>query len=189
MPATERLLQRLQETLGDDLTHDLVTWVDEARTVNRAELREIADLYLARLDERLERRLAESEAKLKAEFKADLAAFKAELKAELTVDLGAVRAAIKEDLAALRVETKEDLAALRVETRAELSRILHIRARRPAWLELCLRHIPDALGDPDYIGQRTRGECSGAQSSDATPAARSYPAPCRPLAFSAEENR
>lgn len=75
--------------------------MDEARTVNRAEVREIADLYLARLDERLERRLGE---------------FKAEFKAELKADLATLRVEMKDDLAGLRVETKDGLAALRVET-------------------------------------------------------------------------
>jgi hypothetical protein len=42
MPASARLLQKLRETWGEDVTQDLVTWVSEAQTVNRAELR--ADL-------------------------------------------------------------------------------------------------------------------------------------------------
>src|SRR3989454_3207861 len=33
-------------------------------------------------------------------------------------------------------------------------RINHIRQRRPAWLKFCLKHIPDALGDPDFVGDR-----------------------------------
>ena len=64
MPVTERLLQKLTEMLGDEPAHDLVGWVNEGRTVNRAEVRELADLYLSRFDERLERRLAEQDAKL-----------------------------------------------------------------------------------------------------------------------------
>lgn len=64
VPVTDRLLKKLQETLGHEPTHDLVLWVDEARIVNRAEVRELADLYFSRFEERLERRLAEHEAKL-----------------------------------------------------------------------------------------------------------------------------
>jgi len=37
-------------------------------------------------------------------------------------------------------------------------RIKHIRRRRPAWLEFCLKHIPDALGDPDFVGLRAQGD-------------------------------
>lgn len=68
MPVTERLLKRLQETLGDEPTHDLVGWVNEGAAVNRAEVRELADLYLSRFDERLERRFAEYDAKLERRF-------------------------------------------------------------------------------------------------------------------------
>jgi CRP-like cAMP-binding protein len=68
MPVTERLLQKLQETLGDEPTHDLVGWVSEGRTVNRAEVRELADIYLGRFDERLERRFAEYDVKLGQRF-------------------------------------------------------------------------------------------------------------------------
>ena len=35
-------------------------------------------------------------------------------------------------------------------------RILHIGARRPQWLAFCLRHIPEALESPDFMGQRLR---------------------------------
>ncbi|HEX9728951.1 MAG TPA: PBECR2 nuclease fold domain-containing protein [Gemmatimonadales bacterium] len=37
-------------------------------------------------------------------------------------------------------------------------RLLHIAARRPAWLHFCLRHIPDVLSDPDFVGQRAHGD-------------------------------
>ena len=59
MPVTARLLQRLHESLGDDATNDLFAWWDEAATVNRAAVREVADLYYARFDARLEKGLAE----------------------------------------------------------------------------------------------------------------------------------
>jgi CRP-like cAMP-binding protein len=64
MPATERLLDKLKETLGEGPTRDLVGWVNEAQTVNRSEIRELADVYLGRFDERLERRLVQTDAKL-----------------------------------------------------------------------------------------------------------------------------
>ena len=64
MPVTDSLLKKLQETLGEGPTRDLVGWVNEARTVNRDEVRELAELYLGRFDERLERRLAEVDVRL-----------------------------------------------------------------------------------------------------------------------------
>lgn len=59
MPVTARLLQRLHESLGDEATNDLFSWWEEAATVNRAAIREVADLYYARFDARLEKGLAE----------------------------------------------------------------------------------------------------------------------------------
>jgi len=59
MPVTARLLLRLHESLGNDATNDLFAWWDEAATVNRSAVREVADLYYARFEARLEKGLAE----------------------------------------------------------------------------------------------------------------------------------
>lgn len=64
MPVTARLLQRLHETLGDEAANDLLAWWDESATVNRATIREVADLYFDRFNDRLEKRLAEQRADL-----------------------------------------------------------------------------------------------------------------------------
>jgi hypothetical protein len=66
MPASARLLEKLRETWGEEVMQDLVTWVSEAQTVNRAELRELADSYFARFQDLLEQRIAASEARLEA---------------------------------------------------------------------------------------------------------------------------
>lgn len=64
MPASARLLEKLKETWGDEVTQDLVTWVNEAQAVNRTEFRELAGLYFARFGTLLDERIAVSEAKL-----------------------------------------------------------------------------------------------------------------------------
>ena len=83
MPASARLLQKLKESWGDELTQDLVSWVNEAQTVNRAELRELADLYFARAGDRLEARIALSEARFGAMLDERLAASEAKFGAKL----------------------------------------------------------------------------------------------------------
>ena len=75
MPVTARLLQRLRESLGDDATNDLFAWWEEAAAVNRAAIREVADLYYARFDARLEKGLAE--------VRSDLAKESAQLRSEM----------------------------------------------------------------------------------------------------------
>jgi hypothetical protein len=83
MPASARLLQKIKETWGDEATQDLVTWVNEGQTVNRAEVRELADLYFARFSDRLEERIALSEARFGAKLEERIAASEARFSAKL----------------------------------------------------------------------------------------------------------
>src|SRR5262245_21106189 len=82
MPVTTRLLQRLHDTLGDEATNDLFSWWDEAAHVNRTAVREVADLYFARFEARLEKGLAEVRAEMKeglAELRREMANQRADL--------------------------------------------------------------------------------------------------------------
>jgi hypothetical protein len=83
MPVTARLLQRLHESLGDEATNDLFSWWEEAATVNRAAVREVADLYFARFDARLEKGLAEVRSEMRTGF--------AEVRSEMASGLAQVR--------------------------------------------------------------------------------------------------
>jgi hypothetical protein len=71
MPVTTRLVQRLNDVLGEEATDDLFAWWQETARVNRAEIREVADLYFARFEARLEKGLAEVRAEMAGE-RADL---------------------------------------------------------------------------------------------------------------------
>ena len=67
MPVTVRLLERLQEALGNEATVDLVALLNEATGSSRDAMRETAELYYGRFDARLEQRLAETRAELRTE--------------------------------------------------------------------------------------------------------------------------
>jgi len=95
VPASARLLQKLKESWGDELTQDLVSWVNEAQTVNRAELRELADLYFARAGDRLEARIALSEARFGAMLDERLAASEAKFGAKLDDRIAASEAKLE----------------------------------------------------------------------------------------------
>ncbi len=85
MPASARLIQKLQEAFGREATEDLVTWVGEASVVNRAEVRELADLYFARFDAKQEERIVRAEAKMEerlAGVRLEIAGLRAELAAQ-----------------------------------------------------------------------------------------------------------
>jgi hypothetical protein len=82
MPVTTRLVQRLHDVLGEEATDDLFAWWQETARVNRAEIREVADLYFARFEARLEKGLAEVRAEMAtqgADLRSKMAAHRADL--------------------------------------------------------------------------------------------------------------
>jgi len=83
MPVTTRLVQRLHDVLGEEATDDLFAWWQETARVNRAEIREVADLYFARFEARLEKSLAE--------VRGEMAGLQGELRSELAARLADVR--------------------------------------------------------------------------------------------------
>ena len=82
MPVTTRLVQRLHDVLGEEATDDLFAWWQETARVNRAEIREVVDLYFARFEARLEKGLAEVRADMAtqgADLRSEMAAQRADL--------------------------------------------------------------------------------------------------------------
>jgi hypothetical protein len=119
MPATAELLKRLQETLGEEATRDLVTWIDQGWEYQIAQLRELADLHYSRFDARLEQRLAE---------------VRAALRTEMAQGLAAVRQDMAQGLAALRAEMAQGDAALRAEIAALRTDMAAQRADLIKWM-------------------------------------------------------
>ena len=79
MPASARLLQKLKETWGDEVTQDLVTWVNEGQTVNQEERVALSE---ARLDQRINGVLLEI-ARLEARMNAGVAGLRAEIASQM----------------------------------------------------------------------------------------------------------
>jgi hypothetical protein len=94
VPVTTRLLQRLQETLGDEATNDLFAWFDEAGWVNRAAVREVADLYFDRFEVRLEQGLEGLRTTFTARLEQELGALRAEFRTELARESARLEAMI-----------------------------------------------------------------------------------------------
>jgi hypothetical protein len=113
MPVTARLLQRLHESLGDEATNDLFAWWEESATVNRAAVREVADLYFARFDARLEKGLAEVRSEM-AIFRSDVDKSLAELRSEMNTRLANQRADLVKWMFAFWVSTIFPLAGLMI---------------------------------------------------------------------------
>jgi hypothetical protein len=63
MPVTARLSRKFYETLGEDVTNELVDWFNSVDATYRSDLREVNELNFARFDAKLEQRLVELDAK------------------------------------------------------------------------------------------------------------------------------
>jgi hypothetical protein len=64
MPVTAKLSRRFYEKFGDELTNELVEWLNQVDAAYRSDLRELNDRNSARLDARFDAFEAKLEAKL-----------------------------------------------------------------------------------------------------------------------------
>ena len=70
MPVTAKLSRKFYEQFGDDLTNELVNWMNQVDGTYRAEFRDLFEVHFARFDAKLEQRLAELKADLRTEIAA-----------------------------------------------------------------------------------------------------------------------
>jgi len=116
MPASARLLQKLKETWGEEVTQDLVTWVNEAQTVNQAQLREQADSYFGRFRTLLDERIALSEIKFEAKLNERIGVSEARLEAKLDERINGVRL----EIARLEGRMDAGMTGLRAEVASQM---------------------------------------------------------------------
>lgn len=87
MPVTAKLSSRFYEKLGDDVTNELVTWLNTVDAEFRNELREANDRNWSQLRAELD---AQS-VRLTAEFRAGLAELRSELRTEFQTGFAILR--------------------------------------------------------------------------------------------------
>lgn len=95
MPVTAKLSRKFYEQFGDDLTNELVNWMNQVDATYRAEFRDLFEVHFARFDAKLEQRLAEVRSELREELgvqRSDLLHAMAEMKADLRTEIAASRA-------------------------------------------------------------------------------------------------
>jgi hypothetical protein len=63
MPVTAKLSRKFYEQFGDDLTNELVNWMNQVDATYRAEFRDLFEVHFARFDAKLEQRAAQLESK------------------------------------------------------------------------------------------------------------------------------
>jgi len=66
MPVTAKLSQKFYQKFGDDLTNELVDWLNQVDASQHHELQRLNELNFARFDAKLEQRTAQLEARLDA---------------------------------------------------------------------------------------------------------------------------
>jgi hypothetical protein len=64
VPVTAKLSRKFYKTFGDDITNELVEWLNQVDASYLAEFREFNELHYQRFDARLEQRLADVRADL-----------------------------------------------------------------------------------------------------------------------------
>ena len=64
MPVTARLSRQFYERFGDELTNELVNWMNMVDAAYRSEFRELFEVHFGRFDAKLEQRVAQLDTKL-----------------------------------------------------------------------------------------------------------------------------
>ena len=98
MPITAKLSRQFYEKLGDEVTNELVAWLNAVDDSYRAEFR---DLFAANFGQ------------VRAEMSA--------LRTEMRSDLGALRNEMRGEMASLRTALTGEMGSLRAELRAEMT--------------------------------------------------------------------
>ena len=106
MPVTAKLSQKFYERFGDELTNELVDWLNQVDATYRAEFRELFEVHFGRFDAKLQQGLGE----VRAELREEIAGVRTELRAEV--------GSLREALALQRGDLRHGLADLRTEIAA-----------------------------------------------------------------------
>src|SRR5256885_9947131 len=104
MPVTATLSRKFYEKFGDDLTNELVNWLNQVDATYRNELRELNESNFARFDAKLEQRATQLDAKIELRT--------AELDAKIEHRMAQLDAKIEQRTAELDVKIERRIAGL-----------------------------------------------------------------------------
>ncbi|OGT93991.1 MAG: hypothetical protein A2083_05190 [Gemmatimonadetes bacterium GWC2_71_9] len=116
MPITAKLSRQFYEKLGDEVTNELVTWLNAVDESYRAEFR---DLFGANFGQ-----VRAEMAALRSELRADMALLRSELRGEMD----SLRAELRGEMDSLRAEVRGEM----VSVHAELAALDHSVEKRLA---------------------------------------------------------
>jgi hypothetical protein len=121
MPVTAKLSRRFYERFGDEITNELVDWLNSVDATYQASLRDLNESNFARSDAKMEQRFAASEAKMErrlAEFASRMDGFEARIEARIA------GVATKEDLRELAEKLGQRMSAVETANAMMESRLL-----------------------------------------------------------------
>ena len=111
MPVTAKLSRKFYERLGEDVTNELVEWLNSVDATYRSEFRDLFEAHFGRFEARLQQGLAE-------------------VRGEFGERMARLEARVGQGLGELRAETKRDLAELRGDLRSEFKADLGAQGTR-----------------------------------------------------------
>ncbi|HEY6157246.1 MAG TPA: hypothetical protein VIV88_07305 [Gemmatimonadales bacterium] len=120
MPVTATLSRKFYEKFGDDLTNELVNWLNQVDATYRDDLRELNEVNFARFDAKLEQRAAQLDAKIDqrtAQLEAKIEQRTAELDAKIEQRVAGLDAKLEQRIA----EVKAAMASLESHLEARMS--------------------------------------------------------------------
>src|SRR5207248_5770258 len=143
MPVTATLSRKFYEKFGDELTNELVNWLNQVDATYRSDLRELNEVNFARFDAKLKQRATQLEAKIEqrtAELDAKIEQRTAELEAKIEQRTAELDAKIEQRTAALDAKLEQRIAEVKaalgvLESRLE-ARMSAFEARIIRWMFL-----------------------------------------------------
>jgi ABC-type phosphate transport system auxiliary subunit len=117
MVVTAKLSRKFYERFGDDLTNELVEWMNQVDATYRAELRDLFEAHFGRFNATL----GELRAELRAEFRGEIGALQSDLRGgigALQSDLRGALGELRQELVAQRGDLGREIAGVRTEIAA-----------------------------------------------------------------------
>jgi hypothetical protein len=132
MPITAKLSKQFYEKLGDEVTNELVTWLNAVDDSYRREFRELFDANFGQVRAEM--------AQLRAEMRGEMSVFRSELRGEMSQ----LRAEVRGEMSLVR----GDMSQLRTELRADVkNRVGEAEKRLVGWtFKLWLGQVAVTIG-------------------------------------------
>ncbi len=126
MPITAKLSRQFYEKLGDEVTNELVTWLNAVDDSYRREFRDLFDANFGQVRAEM------------AQFRAEMSEFRAEMRAEMSEFRGEMRGEMSELRDEMRGEMtvlRGEMSQLRTELRADVrARVGEAEKRLMGWM-------------------------------------------------------